>query len=206
MDDFSQPELTLHEKLQQLAIETSESALTVDDALQRLATGVNGYGIPLLLLALPGALPMPALGLSSLLGVIVVLLGLQMFIGRHTIWLPRWFIHTRLRADWCQRAARLGGRFLPALEHLVKPRMRWSECLPCASLLGLVVILLGLLMVLPVPGTNTPPAIILFVLSVALIENDGLLTMLMGLMTLFLVLLYAEVIYFLIMWLAGLYL
>jgi len=200
---FSGQGVTLHEKLRQLAVEAGECPLTMGDGLQRIAAGVNGYGIPLLLLSLPGALPMPAVGLNTPLGVVVMLLGLQMFIGRRTVWLPRWFTQIRLRPDWSQRAARVGERFLPRLERFVKPRMHWMRCYPGVSLLGLIVVLLGFLMLLPIPGTNTIPAIVLLVLSFALIESDGLLTLLAALAALVLAVLYAEAIYLLITWLAG---
>ncbi len=203
MRDFFTRAMPLHERLQSLAVAASERTLTMDDGLHRLTVGANGYGIPLLLVSLPAALPMPALGLSSVLGVVVVLFGLQMLTAKHTVWLPRWFLRIRLRPDWIARAARLGKYLLPRLEHIVKSRMIWMRCFPCTLLLGIAVILLGLMMMMPIPGTNTPPAIFLLILSVALIENDGLLAFLMVVMALALMLLYAEAIYLLITWLAG---
>ncbi len=203
MTGFYPRGIALHEKLRRLAIKAGECPLTMGDALRRLAAGANGYGIPLLLLSLPGALPMPAFGLNSLLGVVVTLLGLQMFAGTRSAWLPHWFTRIRLRPDWSRRAARLGERFLPGLERFVKPRMNWMRYRPGASLLGLAVILLGLLMMLPVPGTNTLPALVLLALSIGLIESDGLLTLLAALAALVLAVLYAEAVYLLIIWLAG---
>jgi hypothetical protein len=195
--------IALHEKVQRLAIEAGQCPLTLGDGLRRLAAGSNDYGIPLLLLSLANALPVPTFGLKSLLGVVVTLLGLQMFAGERSVWLPRWFTRIRLRSDWSQRAARLGERFLPMLERFVKPRMHWMRYRPGASLLGLVVILLGLLMTLPVPGTNTLPALVLLALSIGLIESDGLLTLLAALAALIVVALYTEVVYLLVIWLAG---
>jgi hypothetical protein len=102
---------------------------------------------------------------------------------------PHRFTRIRLRADWSRRAARLGERFLPRLEHF--------------SLLGLVIILLSLLMMLPVPGTNTLPALVPLTLSIGLIESDGLLTLLAALAALGLAVLYTEAVYLLVIWLAG---
>lgn len=203
MAGFSGQGVTLREKLRQLAVEAGQCSLTMGDGLQRIAAGVNGYGIPLLLLSLPGALPMPAVGLNTPLGVVVMLLGLQMFIGRSTVWLPHWFTRIELRADWVQRSAHLGERFLPRLEYFVKPRINWLKYRSGVSLLGLIVVLLGFLMLLPIPGTNTLPAIVLLVLSMGLIESDGLLTLLAALVALALAVLYAEAIYLLITWFTG---
>jgi hypothetical protein len=203
MSGFYPRGTALREILQRLATEAGQYPLTLGDGLRRLAVGGDGYGIPLLLLALPGALPMPALGLHSLLGMFVTLLGLQMFAGKRSVWLPRRFTRIRLRPDWSQRAARLGERIAPRLERFVKPRMNWMKYRPGASLLGLVAILLGLLMTLPVPGTNTLPALVLLALSIGLIESDGLLTLLAALAALVVVALYTEVVYLLVIWLAG---
>ncbi|GEM_PF-3740079 len=203
MADVYPREIALHEKLQQLSIEAGQCPLTLGDGLRRMAAGVSGYGIPLLLLSLPGTLPMPtSFGLKSLVGTVITLLGLQMFVGKRTVWLPRRFTRIRLRPDWSLRAARLGERFLPRLERFVKPRMNWMRYRPGISLLGLVVMFLGLVLVLSViPGTKMVAAFILLVLSIGLIESDGLLTLLAALATVVMAALFAETIYLLVIWL-----
>lgn len=201
MTGFYPDEITLQEKLRRLAIEAGERPLTMGEGLHRLAAAVKTYGFPLLLLSLPGALPMPAFGLNTPLGAVVLLLGLQMFAGKRSVWLPRWFTRIRLRPDWSQQASHFGERFLPRLERFVKPRLNWMRYRLGTSLLGLFVFLLGFLMMLPIPGTNTLPALALLFLSIGLLENDGLLVMLAILMTLIVMVLYAEVVYLLLTWL-----
>ena len=191
----------LQEKLQQLATEADQSSLTLGDAMYRLATGGNHYGVPLLLLALINAIPVPSFGLKSLLGVIVAFLGLQMFAGKRSAWLPRWLIRLYLHPKLAHRAANLGERFLPSLERFVKPRNNWIKYRLCTSLLGLVIFLMGLVMTLPIPGTKILTSPVLLALSLGLIENDGLLTLLAALTTLVVVALYAEGIYLLVIWL-----
>jgi hypothetical protein len=58
-------------------------------------------------------------------------------------------------------------------------------------------------MILPVPGTNTLPALVLLALSIGLIESDGLLTLLAALAALVLAVLYTDTVYLLVIWLAG---
>ena len=203
MNGFYPRGIALHEKLQQLSIDAGQCPLTLGDGLHRLATGGNGYGVPLLLLSLVNAVPVPSFGLKSVLGVVVALLGLQMFAGKRSVWLPHWFTRIRLRPGLSQRAASLGERFLPRLERFVKPRSNWMKFRLCASLLGLIIILMGLVMMLPIPGTKILTSPVLFVLSLGLIENDGLLTLLAALTTLVVVALYAEGIYLLVIWLMG---
>jgi hypothetical protein len=204
MTSFYPRGITLHEKLQRLAVEAKERPLTVDEGLRRIAVGTNDYGIPLLLLSLPGALPVPSLGLKSLLGAVVTLLGLQMFAGKRTPWLPDRFTGLRLRAGWIRRADHLGERSLPRLERFVEPRMNWMKYRLGSSLLGLAVIFLGLIMTLSIiPGSKMLAALVLLALSIGLIENDGLLTLLATLAAFILAALFAEAIYLLVIWLTA---
>ena len=201
MASFYLRELSLQDKLQQLADEVREYPLTVGEGLSRIAAGTGGYGILLLLLSLPGALPMPAIGLNSPLGVIVMLLGVQVFFGKHSPWLPGRFTRVQLRPAWCSRAAHLGNRFLSVFERFIKPRINWMKYHPGTVLLGVTVFVLGFLMLLPIPGTNTLPALVLLSLSIGLIESDGLITLLAVIAALVLLVLYAEIVYLLTIWL-----
>jgi hypothetical protein len=194
----------LHEKLQRLAIEAEECPLTVEEGLRRIAAGTNDYGIPLLLLSLPGALPISPLGLKPLLGMVMILLGLQMFAGKRTPWLPDRFTGLRLRAAWIRRVGHLGERCSPRLESFVEPRMNWMKCRAGSSLLGLAVIFLGLIMIFSIiPGSKILAALVLLAMSIGLIESDGLLTLLAALAALILAALFAETVYLLVIWLAA---
>jgi len=194
--------MTLHEKLQQLAIDSDQSALTLGDGMQRLATDGNHYGVPLLTLSLINAIPVPSFGFKSLLGVIVSLLGLQIWVGKRTVWLPHWFTTLRLRPKLTHRVANLGERLLPRLEGFVKPRYHWMQHRFSTLLLGFVIFLLGLVMTLPIPGTKILTSPVLLALSLGLIEQDGLLTLLAALTSLIIVASYAEAFYLLYIWLA----
>ncbi len=205
MTGFNPGEIALHERLRRLAIEAGQCPLTLGDGLRRMAAGGGGYGVPLLLLSLPAAVPIPiSFGLKSLAGAVVTLLGLQMFAGKRSVWLPSRFTRIRLRPEWSLRAARLGERFLPRFEHFVKPRMNWMRYRLGSSLLGLAVIFLGLVMILSIiPGTKILAAIVLLALSIGLIESDGWLTLLAVLAALMMAALFAEAVYLLVIWLAG---
>jgi len=196
--------IALHKKLQQLAIEAEESPLTVDDGLRRLAAGSNFYGISLLLLSLPGALPIAPFGLKSLLGAAIVLLGLQMLAGKRIPWLPARISRLNLRAAWIRRAVSLGESSFTKVERFVEPRMDWMTHRIGSSLLGLAVIFLGLIMILSIiPGSKIVAALILLALSIGLVESDGLLTLLAALAAVILTALFAETVYLLVMWLTG---
>ncbi len=203
MSDDLPERMVLHEKLQKLAIEADQNVLSLSDGMQRLAIGGSHYGAPLLVLSLINAIPVPSFGLKSLLGVIVSLLGLQMLTGKQSVWLPRWFATLHLRPKLTHQVANMGGRLLPKLEGFVKPRYHWMKHHFYAFWLGVTIFLLGLVMILPVPGTKILTSPVLLALSLGLIEQDGLLTLLAALTSLVIVVLYIEAFYLLYLWLAS---
>lgn len=75
-----------------------------------------------MILSLINAIPVPSFGLKSILGALVSFLGLQIFIGKRSAWLPRWFMKLHFRPDIALKSAKLGKRLLPMLEKFVKPR------------------------------------------------------------------------------------
>jgi hypothetical protein len=60
------------------------------DTLGELRTALwdRGFGLSMLLLSLPSALPVPAPGYSTPFGIALVGLAAQMMMGRPTPWLP----------------------------------------------------------------------------------------------------------------------
>lgn len=200
MKKFFPKEMALHEKLQQLAIETEKNYITVGDGIHRLTAEGSDYGIPLMALSLINAIPVPSFGLKSLLGLLVSFLGLQMFIGKRSVWLPKWFTHLHLHPKATHQSAKLGKRLLPKLERFVRPRYNWMKYDLLSSLLGIVIFLIGSVMTLPVPGSKIFTSPVLLALSLGLIAKDGLLILLASLSTLVIVIFYMEVFYLLYIW------
>ena len=60
---------------------------TVSDLINMI--GDRGFGLLILLLALPAALPVPAVGYGTPFGILLIILGAQIALGRETPWVPR---------------------------------------------------------------------------------------------------------------------
>lgn len=136
--------------------------------------GRRAFGMLLLIATLPALIPVPAGGAVS--GPIVVLVGLQMLWGRHEPWLPdaiaRRGPHRGAVAGFYARIQRALGW----LEHVVRPRL--SQVLhhrAAVMLSGVLLVLLGLLLSLPIPFTNYLFAGLLMLFAFALLERDGVL-------------------------------
>ncbi|MGY4707209.1 exopolysaccharide biosynthesis protein [Candidatus Bipolaricaulota sp. J31] len=135
--------------------------------------GDRGFGALVVLLALPAALPIPAVGYAVPFGFGIACLGLELSWGRREPWLPRRLLSLRLpRANPNARAF----RFLGWLERWVGERPPRIGGM-CRFISGVVLALMGVLMMIPVPGTNTLPGACSFVIGLGLLYRDGRLVL-----------------------------
>ncbi len=77
---------TLSQRLLSLIDHNDKSHLTIGEMLR--AMGEQGFGVILLILSMPSALPVPAVGYSTFFGFIISGLAVQMIFCRKTPWLP----------------------------------------------------------------------------------------------------------------------
>lgn len=139
------------------------------------AVGDKGFGIVFLVLSLPSALPIPAPGYSTPFGVVLVLIALQMFVGRHILWLPQRLRRVRLKKSLADKAVHRGSSVIRWMETFIRPRYQWISSTWGLRALSVVIIIMGGLMMLPIPLTNTAPAIVIFLIGFGMAEDDGLL-------------------------------
>lgn len=166
----------LSDALRELVADQSSPSLTLGEAVD--AVGERSFGALIVVIALINLVAGVIPGVSTVLGLPLVLLSLQLLAGRPRPWLPR-----RLRAVRVQREAlsRTVERFGPTLERLertLRPRLHvltgpWAERGIGAICLGLSVFLC-----LPVPFGNLLPSATLALFGFALLERDGLVALL----------------------------
>ncbi len=145
--------------------------LRVGSILETL--GDRGFGLLLVFLSLPSALPVPAAGYSTPFGVILLLLGLQMLCGRRVPWLPGWTTRITIKRDLARKMLGAAIRFFEKIERFLKPRLAWAHGRGGLTLIGVLVCAMATLMILPIPLTNTFPAMVIFCIGVGMIEEDG---------------------------------
>ncbi len=152
-------------------------AVTLDEILN--LAGERTFGFLIILLAFPSALPVPAPGYSTPFGVVLALLALQMLMGRTQPWLPARWRQQPFSRQTVQQILRVGLPYLRRIELLLKPRL-----LPiCTSysgrrVLSIAVLIMAISMIIPVPGTNSLPALGIFIVGAGLSEDDGLVALL----------------------------
>lgn len=142
----------------------------------------RAFGFLLLLLAVPNFIPVP-LGIGGVMGVLVIALGLQMLAGLEHPWLPRWLARRTLSRTALRRFLARIAPVTRRLERICRPRLERLTMRPLTIASGLVMILLGLLLALPIPFTNYLFGAMLLAFAFALIERDGALLVLVWLAT-----------------------
>ena len=159
------------------------------------AVGEKGFGLLLVVLSLPSALPVPAPGYSTPFGIVIALVALQLSFSRRTLWLPRMLANIRIKPKLAHSMLSSASNFLLKIEYYIKPRQRWIRSRLGQLGLSIVIIIMAFLMMLPVPLTNTFPAIVIFIIGVGLAEEDGLLALGAFFIGCFALFLYAGIIY-----------
>ena len=144
--------------------------------LRDLLAGLDrrAFGMLLFIATLPAFIPIPIGGAIS--GPLVMLIGAQLLLGMHTPWLPKFIAnrgpHRHALAGFDHRIS----PWLARLEKFIRPRMpQLLNHRAAVMLTGLLLVLLGLLLSLPIPLTNYLFGGLLLLFALALLERDGAL-------------------------------
>lgn len=134
--------------------------------------GRRAFGMLLLMSVLPAFIPIPVGGALS--GPLVMLIGAQLLAGRRRPWLPKWIARRGFRRETLQRFAARIDPWLQRMARWVRPRanavLDWRST---NAVTGVLLLLLGLLLSLPIPLTNYLFGLLILLYALALLERDG---------------------------------
>lgn len=156
--------------------EPSADQVTLADVLA--LAGERTFGFLFVLLALPSALPVPAAGYSVPFGVVMLLLAVQLIVGKKTPWLPSRVLNHRFALEQVQGLVKAGIPWMQRIEQFSKPRLL-PVCTsrPGQAVMGMAIALMAISMMIPIPGTNTLPAMGIFVTGFGLLDDDGAISL-----------------------------
>ena len=136
--------------------------------------GERAFGALLFIFAVPNAIPLPP-GTSAILGLPLLILTWQVMVGRQTLWLPEVVRKRRISKEMLERFVTKVTPVMARLERILKPRLAFIVVPHMAErLIGLVAFPLALILFLPIPFGNIPPAAAIACLALGLAERDGL--------------------------------
>ncbi|HEX7945146.1 MAG TPA: exopolysaccharide biosynthesis protein [Phenylobacterium sp.] len=174
MPETSEIQLPLSEVLTEIAASDVER-ISVGELMATF--GGRAFGAMLFVFGLACLLPWPPGG-TTIFGLPLVLLSPQLIIGARLPWLPNAVKKRTISiADLRKGLPKL----IPTLqkaEAISKPRLVFLFGPVGERAIGLLCLVLALILILPIPGGNIPPALAVSTLSFALIQRDGLIALL----------------------------
>jgi hypothetical protein len=159
--------------LDEFASGDPEDHLRLGDLLSGLRQ--TAFGMLLFVAVLPAFIPIPGVA-GAISGPLVMLIGAQLLFCLRKPWLTGFLAKRGPHRRSMARFRDMMARWLGWLEKLVRPRMEGVLDHPIASAFtGLLLVLLGLLLALPIPFTNYVFGVLLLLFVFALLERDGAL-------------------------------
>jgi hypothetical protein len=154
--------------LQKLHDEVPKEGFTLGWLLGRLRT--RSFGVIMLLLALIAIAP----GASIIAGLLLMIPALQMIAGKPAPIFPRRIAAHALPARHFAVMVQRAVPILKYLEKIIHPR--WHTPLEATKrVVGVVVLILSATLVFsPIPLSNVLPALVIMLISLAFLEQDGL--------------------------------
>ena len=167
------PRPKFSQELQALAQQFADRPARLSELLA--ATQGRGFDLLLLVIALPFLTPIPLPGLSTPFGLVVLVIGARLALGRQP-WLPERLLRRELPPRFIGKVLAAGSRAVRWLEVLLRPRLdflhaQWIY----RRVAGTLIMLSGLLLLLPlpIPLTNSFPALTVVLLAAGALERDG---------------------------------
>lgn len=135
--------------------------------------GNRSFGMLLFVSTLPAFIPIPGVG-GAVSGPLVILVGLQLLIGLRKPWLPGFIARRGPHRSAMVKFRNLLAPWLIRLERFVSPRATGLlDHRAASAFTGLLLVLLGILLSLPIPFTNFLFGALLLLFAFALLERDG---------------------------------
>lgn len=167
--------LPLSAELKELAREFEVRAVTLGEIVDTL--GERATGLMLVVLSLPFVVPVPLPGLSIIFGLAIMVLAIGFIRGRRP-WFPQWMRRRAMPPKFFPRLLGATGKLVGWIERRLRPRQLWILSTTARIRFHAVsVVVAAILLTLPIPPiaplTNTLPALAIIVLTMSIIESDG---------------------------------
>ena len=172
--DLTKHSRKLSEELHFLAEEFQQHAVDLQEVVDVLQE--RAYTLLILVLALPFCTPIPLPGLSTPLGLVIMLTAGTFALGR-TPALPQRLLRVRLPAKFFRTLLEATSRVIRFVERQLAPRWLWltgTATIVQLHALVICVAALALLIPAPLPFSNTLPAWGIVLATAGVMQRDGL--------------------------------
>jgi hypothetical protein len=134
----------------------------------------KSFGFLLLLFSIPTAFPVLPPGLSTICGVPMIFLALQLLLGFKSPYLPKFIAKKKLPSKSLKTILNKSIPYLVKIEKYIKPRAEILTGNVGEKIISLVILILAVIISLPIFFANMVPSLGIIFLSLAIIERDGI--------------------------------
>lgn len=167
-----QEDVAISDRLAALAEAAPDETVTLGWVLDQLHE--RAFGLFLLILALPCCIPF-LYGIPQIVSLPLVFVAAQIVIGRDVPWLPQKLRNRTVTASGLADLAARARPWLKRIEALSRPRLAILTRRPMSQIVGLALLVFSASIMVPLPGTNTVPGFAVVLVSMGLLQRDGFL-------------------------------
>lgn len=136
--------------------------------------GVRGFAFLLFVFPLLNIAIFIVPGVSTFFGIPMIFFAVQMVAGLKTPVFPKVILGKAIKRSVLKRGLEIGINFMNKVEGVIRPRFLFLFGAKMDRVHGILAILLAVLMSFPFPFVNLPPSLGLVVLSLGIMQRDGL--------------------------------
>jgi hypothetical protein len=171
---FNDTEVALGTALKQLIAKIQGDTISLRELLALI--GEQGILLFCIVLTLPFLLPVSIPGISTLFGLVIILLGISLVLNRLP-WLPTRLMDRPISNAHLIPMLHKGVDLFQRVERWMRPRLAWITTGTLVNRLnGLALTAGGVLLLFPlsfIPFSNTLPAITIMLFALGMLQRDG---------------------------------
>ena len=171
---FNDTEVSLGTALTQVISKIQGEHITLRDLL--VIIGEQGLLLFCVILTLPFLLPVSIPGVSTVFGLVIILIGISLVLNRLP-WLPSRLMDRPISNEHLVPTLEKGVQFFQKIERWMRPRLtRFTTGAVANRLNGLALTAGGVLLLFPlsfIPFSNTLPGVAILLLALGMLQRDG---------------------------------
>ena len=161
-----------------VVVENRNEAMTVGEIKNALHE--RGFGILMAIAAFPICIPLPVPpGYTTIFSIPLFIFSIQMVLGMQAPWLPAWIEKKYVKRSSLEKLIAKANPWLKKIEERMQPRMTYISVHTWERIIGIFSFVFAVAVALPIPLVNFPPGLGILVMSLGLLNRDGV-TILIG--------------------------
>lgn len=171
MSDQNGGDIGVADRLLAITQDLDQESVTLGWLLEQLHE--RAFGLFLLILALPCCIPF-LYGIPQIVALPLLFVSAQIVMGRRVPWLPDGLRARQIAVARLRELAEKARPMLTRLETLCRPRMSFLTRPPADRFIGVALVLFSASILVPLPGTNTVPGFAVVLVSMGMLQRDGI--------------------------------